>query len=158
MDETLVETLDTVAALSAALMSAPRDHTLYLALVDAFMEQRGCARSTAERHVRAKRRYAQDSADVRAAELLLGGTSARSRRARVRCHQIRDTTCPPAVPVSVAPGDAGPTMSGEPPRSEFKNGGVCQYPGAARRAGYKIRYIPDTRVVTVGARFVLAVE
>jgi uncharacterized protein (TIGR02996 family) len=40
---------------------------------------------------------------------------------------------------------------GERGHSQFKNGGLCNYPHAAMAAGYKVRYVRSTYRVEVGA-------
>ena len=46
--------------------------------------------------------------------------------------------------------DFGPRVLGSRGYSEFKNGGECKYPGAAMRAGYKVKYIRSTLHVEIG--------
>jgi hypothetical protein len=73
------------------------------------------------------------------------------RQALRRWAGVGRSTCP----IDIVPGDAEPTRQGTEAHSTFKNGGRCQYPGAAIKAGYKVVYHPSTLEVVVGAGWLL---
>lgn len=58
--------------------------------------------------------------------------------------------------VEVVPGTGRPEKLGTGGLHMFKGGGVCRFPGAARRAGHKVVYHPSTLRVVVGARWLVA--
>ncbi len=136
---------ETAAALRAALAAAPGDAAAAAALGDRYREL-GYADRTADAWVRRTVRFAELAA-------LLAGSGAKSGRLRSylrgRCG-VR--SCPVAL-VGYERRDQAPTVTGEPPRHEFRGGGECKYPGAAMRAGYKVDYVADTRAVTVGVKW-----
>lgn len=58
--------------------------------------------------------------------------------------------------IEVVTGTARPVKLGTGGVHMFRKGGVCRFPGAARRAGHKIIYHPSTIRIVVGARWLVA--
>lgn len=67
------------------------------------------------------------------------------RRLRSHCGLSRSR-----CPVRAIAGLQPPARSGEAGHSEFKGGGTAHSPGAAIRAGYRVRYVRSTLAITVG--------
>ncbi|MBX9623820.1 MAG: hypothetical protein K2X82_08390 [Gemmataceae bacterium] len=76
------------------------------------------------------------------------GTAARLANAR---RIVRDRIAPgTAIPIEPDGSADTPHLVGEQGYHVFKNGGRVSHPGAARRAGHKIRYVRSTLAVAVG--------
>ena len=144
----------TLDLLTDAVRREPADAAARGALYDLLIEQ-GTRPLTARRRVNQIVREATAAQTLAAARVLIDGTGAKSARTRtaVRAAVGRGTNS--SIPVTVVAGDAAPVLSGEEAYTTFRKGGVCHYPGAARRAGYKLDYHPSTLAITVGAGWVL---
>ncbi len=135
---------ETAHALRIALALNPHDTAAQAALGDRYREL-GESERTADVWVTRAVRWG-------ACKTLLEGTGKKSSELRRRVRGAVGCTAN-SVPILLVGGtrsDEAPAMTGDPPETTFKNGGACQYPGAARRAGYKVKYHPDTREITVG--------
>ncbi len=68
------------------------------------------------------------------------------------CREVRRRCglCRSRCPVRVVAGPQAPCKSGEAGYAEFKDGGRVRSYGAARQAGYRVRYVRSTLCVTVG--------
>jgi len=64
--------------------------------------------------------------------------------------QIRRLAGASRCPVAVVAGGSPPRARGQRGYACFKGGGPCKYPGAARRAGYRVEWEPSTYRVEVG--------
>jgi hypothetical protein len=78
-----------------------------------------------------------------------------SPRMRSIIRRYYDVHTPNSVPIQVIEGDQSPSLSGTPPHYVFPGGRWVRHPGAARRSGYRVEYVRDTRVVTVGHLWVI---
>lgn len=79
---------------------------------------------------------------------------AQDTKLRTRCREVAGGVNH-TTPVVVIPGDTAPVSRGQAGHHTFKNGGICQWPGSARRKGYKTVYHHSTLEVIVGAEWVL---
>jgi hypothetical protein len=144
-----VEKREAVACLIAAVRAEPDDHTRRCALEDAAQEG-GCTPTAARRLACRVTREARAARDLERARSILERSSA-ARSAVRNAAGLR----PGAHPCEVAPGTDAPRVEGEEGYHTFKNGGHCQFPGAAKRAGYRIEYHRSTLRYIVGAGWVL---
>jgi hypothetical protein len=91
------------------------------------------------------------------AERALADDTRRGRKLRAdlrgRCGVSPHAAGVPIRVVGAGRSDEPPAVTGEPPHSTFKNGDRCHSPGGAVQAGFRVKYHPDSRVVTVGARW-----
>ncbi len=139
---------ETVKLLADRLRATPNDDALAGALADRWYE---CGVPHARGKVFAMRiaRLAKCKAAITA-----DGSKGGKLRAQVR--EIAGCGGSNNVGITIVTGeraDESPRVTGDAPYSTFKNGGVCQSPGAAMRAGYKVEYHADTREVTIGVAY-----
>lgn len=133
--------------LRAALQQTPADALCRLALADALAEE-GCAAAAGRQRLLAGRLARQAQARERPGEVTLTGSQAARIRALAGLARSR-------AEVSVTAGDPAPKSSGEAGYTQFKDGGLCRFPGAARRAGYRIEYVPSTLAISVGVEWLI---
>lgn len=145
--------MNTVATLEAVLTTGATDEVGLMAYTDALAES-GLSPRTIARRANRVRRAAEAVARFEAATALIEGDTAKSGRARRTVRAAVGLGDNNSVPVTVVAGDAAPVRSGEAAYSTFRKGGVCNFPGAAIRAGYKVDYHASTLAVTVGADWV----
>lgn len=138
----------TAVMLRKAVVADPDDAAARMALGDHYREL-GESAKTADVWVARSVRWGRMSA-------LLTGTGAKSARARAMVRRRAGCDGANNVPITLVGGDRAdeaPKVTGEAPYHTFRKGGVCKFPGAARRAGYKTDYHADTRAVTVGVEW-----
>lgn len=136
--------METLELMLKTVMENPNDADVYGAAYDAGQDA-GLKPLTARKRVNAARRTGR----VRQAQDVIDGNATQ----RTRCRVAAGVAGNP--PVIVVAGKAAPVSRGETAYSTFKNGGRCQYPGSARKAGYKTVYHASTLEVIVGAEWVL---
>lgn len=134
-----------------AVAAAPGDAVVRGALVDLLMDG-GATRRAALRRVS----EVESAAAVARAAALVSGPGRAAAAARTACRRAAGLALTTAAPVVVVAGAAAPAADGEPGYYEFRNGGRCMFPGAARRYGYRTAYRRSTERVVVGAEWVLA--
>lgn len=132
----------------AAVRAAPFDGTTLRAARDALTEAGFGPWASSTRIVAAARAGRADR--VRALVNSKTALAGRVRRAVRRGH--------PVVPVDVRPGHDGPRLEGTDGHYVFRGSSApVRYPNAARAAGHKLDYVRSTRVLAVGADWVLRV-
>jgi len=150
--------VDPIRTLTAALEAEPDEQAARCALIDALQDERGYslqgAKSVAGKVVNA----ARNARDVARVVAMLDDDSPRRQTVRNLildcCRGVnRDTT-----PIDVVPGTLEPIVTGTPSRCEFPDGTPCINPAAAFRAGVQVIYTPESRRITVGAKWVLRYE
>lgn len=147
--------MDNIKLLENAVRENAREQSAYLMLIDALQEA-GKTPLAAKRRANAVQREGLDKWLIAQAVAMLNEDTARGRRMRKRVRENCGHSCGNHVPFTVqTAGYASPTFHGAPGYSEFRGGGICAYPSSARRAGYKVVYVPSTEVVFVHARWLL---
>lgn len=148
----------TLEMMEAAVASDPFEETTQGALFDLLLEH-GKSDLAARRRVNQLRRAAIAARLVARVKDQFRADGARASRLRGRIRGYCRLAPSTNVPITVVDGDSPPVMTGEGPYHTFRgkkgrDGGVCHYPGAAIRRGFKVDYHPDTRRITVGAGWV----
>lgn len=148
--------MDDVTALIAAVAECPGETTPVRCLADAYQEA-GVSPLAATRRANKVARASVAAAQLAAAKVLVTGDTAEAigMRRRIR-HAVGLSNT--VAPITVVEGASAPVAAGEAAHHTFRDdgGGVCGYPGAAIRAGYRLDYHTSTLRITVGAVWVLA--
>jgi hypothetical protein len=145
--------LSTVESLTQTVTANPTDRNAIAALVDAIMEQDGVTLTTAKRRVnKIVRPLLAEKFRIEQRDRV-GADTAKAAKIRTAIRRAVGRATQP-IDITVIAGDAAPVCRGEDAYHTFKNGGRCQYPGAARRAGYKTEYHRSTLEIIVGAGWV----
>lgn len=144
-------------AIEAAIKRDPNDGVAAAAMMDAIQEC-GLSPLAATRRVNRLLREAKAAKWLADARDLVERQAAKGGRLRATIRRVAGLDGSQAEIVVVAGGQA-PTRSGEPAYHTFRGkkgreGGICQFPGSARKAGYKTDYHPSTLTATVGADWV----